>query len=152
MRPIRFLEIKPYVHDALLETHVSVCAITRGRNCAYKEGIDKWIGHRSNDVPIEGGEGVQPQTGYAAGNRSEFNVLRGNPSDPVEVRHRLEDVVGEPEVDEHGDKTVREPPHPGDRPAVDYVVGLSVEGAVEGNSRQVGGPDSLGRIDKESTG
>ena len=64
----------------------------------------------------------------------------------------MEDVVGEPEIDEHGDKAAHEPPHSRDYPAVSYIVGFGMEGAVEGNSCQVGGPDSLGRIDEESTG
>ena len=64
----------------------------------------------------------------------------------------MEDVTGEPEVGEHDDETIHEPPHPRNCPAVDHIVGLNVEGTVEGNSGQVGGPDGLRWIDEESTG
>ena len=64
----------------------------------------------------------------------------------------MEDVVGKPEIDEHGNETVHEPPDPRNPPAIDGIVGLDVEGAVEGNSCQGSGPDSLGRVDQESTG
>ena len=103
-------------------------------------------------VPIESGEGIQSKPGHAASNRSELDVLRGDPTDPTEVRHRLDDIAGEPEVDEHGDETVHEPPHPRNRPTVDYVVSFVVECVVEGDDCQVAGPDSLGRIDEESAG
>ena len=142
----------PYIHDALLGPRISTRAITRGRNGTYEEGINEGIGKYNELIPIQGGEGVQSQPSYATGNCSKLNVIWGNPSDPVEVRHRLEDVVREPEVDEHGSEAVHEPPHPGDCPAVDRVVGPDMEGTVEGNSCQVDGPDSLGRIDEESTG
>ena len=89
-----------------------MCVITRGRKCTYEEGIDKRIGNHNKLVPIECGERIQSQTGHATGNRSKLEVIGGNPSDPVEVRHRLEDIVGEPEVDEHSGETVHEPFHP----------------------------------------
>ena len=129
-----------------------MCAITRGRNCTYEEWINKGVSDHNKLVPIECVDGIQSKTIYAAGNRSKLDVLRRNPSDPVEVRHRLKDVVGEPEVDKHGDEAVREPPHSGDCPAISNAIGLGVECAVEGDGCQVGGPDRLGRIDEESTG
>jgi len=61
----------------------------------------------------------------------------------------LDDVIGEPEVDEHGGETIHEPSHPGDCPAVDYFVGLRVKCTVQGDDRQISGPDSLRRIDEE---
>ena len=125
---------------------------TRGKKGTYEEGTDKGIGDHNKLVPIKGGERVQSQTGHATSNCTELGVMRGNPSDPVEVRHRLHDVVGKPEVDEHGGKTVHEPPHPGYCPAIDHIISFCVEGTIEGNGRQVGGPDSLGRVDEESTG
>ena len=64
----------------------------------------------------------------------------------------MDDVAGEPEVDEHSNETVHEPPHSGDYPAIGNSIGVGVEGAVEGDGRQVGGPDGLRRIDEESTG
>ena len=124
----------------------------RGRNGAYEEGADKGISNYNKLVPIKGGEGVQSQTGHTTSNCGELDALRSDPSDPVEIRHCLEDIVGKPEIDEHSGETVREPPHPGDRPAVDHLVGLSVEGAVEGDGRQVGRPDSPGWVDEEPTG
>ena len=62
----------------------------------------------------------------------------------VEIRHRLEGVIGKPEVNKHGRETIHEPPHPGNRPTVDDIVGLGAEWVVEGDSRQVGGPDRQG--------
>ena len=118
----------------------------------YEEGANKGVSDHNKLVPIEGREWVQSQTGHATSNCSELDVIWGNPSDPVEVRHRLDDIVGEPEVDEHGGETVHEPPHPGYCPAIDYIIGFCVKGTVEGNSRQVGGPDSLRRVDEKSTG
>ena len=41
---------------------------------------------------------VQTQLGRATGERSELDVLRGDLSDPAEVRHRSEDIIGEPEA------------------------------------------------------
>ena len=64
----------------------------------------------------------------------------------------MDDVVGEPEVDEHGGETVHEPFHLGDLPAVDDVIGLGVEGTVKGNDRQVTRPDRLGWVNEEPTG
>ena len=134
-----------------LGARVSACAITRGRNGTHEEWVDKGIREYDKLIPIEGGDRVESQTVHATRNRGELCVLRGYPSHPVEVRHRLEDVAREPEVDEHRGETVHEPPHPGNRPAVDYVVGFGMKGAVEGDGCQVCGPDSLGRVYEEST-
>src|SRR5882757_8854737 len=101
------------------------------RNGAYEERTDKGIVGHSKLVPIEGGKGIQSQAGYAAGDRSKLDVLWSNPGDPIEVSHCLDDIVGEPEVDEHGDKTVHEPSHPGYRPSIGCIVGSVVEGTVE---------------------
>jgi len=121
-RPNTPLETKPYVYDCLLGTHVNVCVTHEEKKGTYEEGTDKGIGDRNKLVPIKGGERVQSQTGHATSNCSKLDVIWGNPSDPVEVRHRLHDVVGEPEVDEHGGETIHEPPHPGHCPAVDHVI------------------------------
>ena len=129
-----------------------MCVITRGINYTYEEGGGKRINIHNKLIPIERGDWVQSQTGPATGNRSELNVLGGNPGNPVEARHRLDDVVGEPEVDEHGGETVHEPFHPGDLPAVDDVIGLGVEGTVKGNGHQVSRPDRLGWVNEEPTG
>ena len=150
-RPNMPLETEPYVRDCLLGTHVNVCITRERKKGTYEEGTDKRIGDHNKLVPIKGGERIQSQTGHATGNCTELGVMRGNPSDPVEVRHRLYDVVGEPEVDEHGGKTVHEPPHPGHCPAIDHTISFCVKGTIESNGRQVGGPDSLGRVDEEST-
>ena len=144
--------MRSYVHGVLLGTHVSMCTITRERNRTYEEGTDKGISNRNKLIPIEGRGRIQSQTGHATRNRSELNILGGNPCNPVEVRHRLDDVVGEPEIDEHGNETVHEPSRSGDRPAVDRVIELGVEGTVNGNSRQVDGPDDPGWVDEEPTG
>jgi hypothetical protein len=37
---------------------------------------------------------------------SDVDVVGRDPHNPVKVRERLEDVVGEPEVDEHGGEAV----------------------------------------------
>jgi len=83
-----------------------------GTSCAYEERIYEGVGKYNKLVPIEGGQGVQSQACHAPGNCCELGIPRRNPGDPVEVRQRLDDVVGEPEVDEHSDKTVHEPPDP----------------------------------------
>ena len=127
-------------------------AITRGRNRTYEEWIDQGISEHNKLIPIECRNGVQSQTIHATGNRSELGILWSDPGDPVKVRHRLYDVTREPEIDGHGSETIHEPPHPGNRPAIDDAVGLSMEGSVEGDSCQVGGPDGLGRIDEEPSG
>ena len=125
-----------------------MCAITRGRSYAYEEGGDDRI---TQLIPVERRERVQPRTGPATGDRSELNIVGGNPGNPAEVRHRLDDVSGEPIVDEHGCETIHEPSHSGDRPAVDHFIGLGVEGTVKGNDPQVGRPDSIGWVDEEPT-
>ena len=109
------------------------CPVAQGRSRTYEEGIDERASNYSKLIPIESGEGIQSKPGHAASNRSELDVLRGDPTDPTEVRHRLDDIAGEPEVDEHGDETVHEPPHPRNRPTADYVIGFVVECVVEGD-------------------
>ena len=131
---------------------MSTCAITRGRTGTYEEGVDKRVNKHNELVPIESGKRIKSKPVHATGNRSEFDVIWGNPSDPIEVRHRLQDIAGEPEVDEHCGEAVHEPPHSRDRPSVGCIVGLGVEGAVECDRCQVGGPDSLGRINEEPAG
>ena len=59
-RPTESSEAEPYVHDTLLATYVRICAIKRGRNGTYEEGINKGVGNYNELIPIEGGEGVQP--------------------------------------------------------------------------------------------
>ena len=113
--------------------YISIYAITRG-NDTHEKWIDKGVTKHNKLVPVEGGQGIQSQASHATGNCSELDILRGNPSDPVKVRHRLQDVVGEPEIDEHGCEAVYEPPHPGGCPTIHDIAGLGVEGAVEGNS------------------
>jgi hypothetical protein len=76
------------------------------------------------------GEGIEAKTANTASDCSQVDIVRGNPGHPVEVGHGLNDVAGEPEVDEHGTKTVHEPPHPRDRPAVNDSVGLGMEGSL----------------------
>ena len=88
-------------------------------------------------VPVQGGDGVEADTADTTSYCSQVDVVRGDPGHPVEIRHSLNDVVGEPEVDEHGSKAVHEPPHPRDCPSVDDLVDLGVESTLCDN--EVGG-------------
>lgn len=81
-------------------------------------------------VEVPGWDGVEAKTTNTAGNYSQVDIIRGDPCHPVEVGHGLNNVVGEPEVDEHGTKAVHEPPHSRDGPAVYDLVGLGVEGTL----------------------
>jgi hypothetical protein len=92
------------------------------------EGIDERVCGSGNPVPVQGREGVETKTAKSASNCSQVNVIRGNPGHPAEVGHGLDDIAGEPGVDEHSTKTVHEPPHPRYSPAINDSVGFSVEG------------------------
>ena len=82
------------------------------------EGVDERVTRHNALVPIPGGERVQSQTTVGAGDSSQVDVLGSDPGGPVEVGHGSDEVVGEPEVDEHGDEAVCEPPHPGHTPSI----------------------------------
>ena len=94
------------------------------------EGVDEGVSSDSKLIPVPGGEGVETKSTNTASNRGQVDVFRGDPGHPVEVGHGLDDVVGEPEIDEHGTETVHEPSHPRDGPAVSWLVGLGVESAL----------------------
>lgn len=82
-------------------------------------------------IPVKGGEGVKADAADTAGNRGQNDVGRFDPSDPVEVGHGPDDVVREPEVDEHCAEAVHEPPQPRDGPAVCGLVALRVESTLQ---------------------
>ena len=94
------------------------------------EGVDEGVYDGGKLIPVPGRDGVEAKTATAASQRSQHDITRGNPGNPVEIRHGLGDVVGEPEVDKHGAEAVHEPPHPRDGPAINWVVGLGVEGTL----------------------
>jgi len=94
------------------------------------EGVDEWVSTNGKLVPVKGGEGVDAKATNTASNRSQVEVIRGDPGYPVEVGHGLNDVVGEPEIDEHCAEAVHKPPHPRDGPAVNDLVSLRVEGTL----------------------
>ena len=94
------------------------------------EGVDKWVSGDGKLVPVPGWEGVETKAADSAGDSSQGDVIRGDPGHPVEVGHGHNNVVGEPEVDEHGAKTVKEPPHPRDGPTVDGLIDLGMEGTL----------------------
>ena len=96
------------------------------------EGVDEGVSRDSKLVPVPSREGVEAEATYGAGNGSHVDIVRGDPGNPVEVGCGLNDVVGEPEVDEHGAEAVHEPPHPRGGPAIDRVVGLGVKGTLQG--------------------
>lgn len=81
-------------------------------------------------IPVKGGERVKADATDTAGNRGQDDVGRFDPSHPVEVGHGLDDVVGEPEIDEHCAEAIHEPPQPRDGPAVGGFVALRVESAL----------------------
>jgi hypothetical protein len=97
------------------------------------EWADKRITCDSELVPVPGGEGVETKTADTTGYRSQLDIIGGDPGHPVEIGHGLNDVVGEPKVDEHGNKAVHEPSHPRDSPPVSDLVGLGMEGTLGDN-------------------
>ena len=117
----------------------------RGNECAEEsiedtiEGADEGISKNGKLVPVPGREGVQAKTANTASDCGQIDVIRGDPGHPVEIGHGLNDVGGKPVVDEHGAKTVHEPPHSRDRPAINDSVGLGMEGSL----RRVWGRNSL---------
>ena len=62
-----------------------MCTTTRERNSTHEEWVYEGTGNYIKLIPIEGGDGVQSKTGHATGNRGELYILRGDPSNPVEV-------------------------------------------------------------------
>jgi hypothetical protein len=94
------------------------------------KGVDQGVSRNSELIPVPGGNGVEAKTTDTASDCSQVDIVRGEPRHPVEVGQRLDDVVREPEVDEHRKKAVHEPPHSGDGPAVYDLVGLGVEGTL----------------------
>ena len=96
------------------------------------EGVDEGVPTGSKLAPVPGREGVEANTTNAASDRSQADVVWGNPGHPVEVGHGLDEIAGEPGVDEHGAETIHEPSHPRDGPAVNDPVGLGMEGSLRG--------------------
>ena len=80
-----------------------------------------------------------------------MDVVGSDPGGPVEVRHGSDEVVGEPEVDEHRDETVAEPPHPRHCPSVRGSVCPRVEGLIQRDRSQVRGPDGARGVHEETT-
>ena len=95
-----------------------------------KEGVDEGVSTNGELAPVPGGEGVEAKTANTASDCSQVDVIRGDPGHPIEVGHGLDDVAGEPEVDEHGTEAIHEPPHPRDGPAVNDSVGPGMEGSL----------------------
>ena len=91
------------------------------------EGSDERVYKSGELVPVPSWERVKAKTADTASNCSQVDVFWGDPGHPAEVGHGLNDVPREPEVDEHSTKTVHEPPHPRDGPAVSDLVGLGME-------------------------
>jgi hypothetical protein len=94
------------------------------------ERADEGVSTSRKLAPVPGREGVEAETANTASDCSQVDVVRSDPGHPVEVGHGLDDVAGEPEVDEHNAKAVYEPPHPRDRPAVNDSVDLGMEGSL----------------------
>ena len=65
------------------------------------EGANEGVYNKGKLAPVPGGEGVEAKTTNAASDCSQVDVVWGDPGHPVEVGHGLDDVVGEPGVDEH---------------------------------------------------
>ena len=116
------------------------------------EGIDQRIASNGALVPIPCGERVQTQTTVSTGNGCQVNVIGSDPGCPIEVGHGGDEVVRKPEVDEHGDEAVGEPPHPGNPPTVGRSVGSRVEGPIECDGGQVRGPNGAGWVHEEAAG
>ena len=70
------------------------------------EGVDEGVSIGGKLIPVPCGDGVEAKTATAASNRSQDDIIRGNPGNPVEIGHNLDEIVGEPEVDKHGAEAV----------------------------------------------
>ena len=103
------------------------------------------------DVPIEGGEWTESHTSVEASDHAERIVLGGDPSHPVEAMKGLEQLVGQPEVDEHGAKRQEEEVISGQLPSVDDLLGLGYDqSSVECEGRKHTGPDGVDWEDDQS--
>ena len=94
------------------------------------EGIDEGVCGNGKLIPVKSGDGIEAKATNTACNRGQVDIIWGDPGHPVKVGHGLDDVVGEPEVDEHRAEAVHKPPHPRDGPAVSDLVSLHVEGTL----------------------
>ena len=86
-----------------------------------------------------------------------MEIVRRNPGHPAEVGQGLKEVVGEPKVDKHGaegphEKLVARDAIDTVEGAGDGVVAVVVQGRVERNGYQTGGPDAVGWVDDEAAG
>jgi hypothetical protein len=63
------------------------------------ERVDEWVCGKGKLAPVPGREGVETKTANTTSNCSQVDVVRGNPGDPVEVGHGLNDVAGKRGVD-----------------------------------------------------
>ena len=104
---------------------------------------------RNDHVPIESGDRVEAQTRLRASDGIQFEIVRGNPGHPGEVREEGGNVVGEPEVDEHACERIKEESELGDLPSVGNRVNLGVERVVQCNSGKIARPDSSRGVHKE---
>ena len=112
-------------------------------------------GIEEQDVPVESGPRVETETVLEAGDVAENHVVGGNPRKPAKGAKSNEDVVGEPEVDEHGQSGVQEEGVAGHgehllEGAKHRHVCLGVEGIVESNGDERGGPDAVAGINEET--
>lgn len=58
-----------------------------------EEWVDKGITANTQDVVIKGGDRVEPKTTDSTSHGAQQNVVGCNPSHPVEVGERLEDIT-----------------------------------------------------------
>lgn len=81
------------------------------------EGDDKGLDDVGCDVPVKGRQRVEAETFAHTGDGCQGEVVGCNPRDPVEEGERAEDVVWEPEPDEHA----------GERRQEEAVAGYAVD-------------------------
>lgn len=110
----------------------------------------------SQHVPVEGRDGVEAETADAASYDAQVGVVGGDPGHPAEVAESNEDVVREPEVEEHGGKgngeelETRPPPDHSQR-AWYRQVAIGVESAVKRDRDQRAGPHAITWVDEETS-
>jgi len=74
---------------------------------------------RTRSVWVPTREWVETHAAVRAGDDSEVHIVGGDPGHPVEQTEGLEELVGEPVVDEEDGRGDQETPVTGDLPAVD---------------------------------
>lgn len=110
-----------------------------------------------HDIPVKGRQRIEAQALLDSGYGSEVEVIRRYPRNPVEEAQCREDVVREPEIDEHSGEGSQEEPIARDIPdsvsdrAHYWVVLLVMESLVERYGHEGSWPYAERRIYQEAS-